>query len=303
MVRLYRWYRAIGVAGLAALALATSVGPAAAAGPHRVVPGETLTAIAQRYGTTVDALAAENHLADVNLIYAGEELIVPDGDGAAPAPAGQAPGQAYTIRPGDTLWDIAVRHGTSVEHLLALNPSIVDPNRIYAGQTLVTGGPAAAVGGGEAAPAPAPASRGPIADRLTHFAGAYGLDPLLLQALAWQESGWQQDVVSASNAYGVMQVLPETAAWLSQDVVGRELDVAGSVDDNIEAGAAYLSWLIARTGSTEMALAGYYQGLGSIQWVGVLPETKQYVANVLAIRAYIAAHGAPPPYYAQPPAS
>ncbi len=90
---------------------------------YTVRPGDTLWAIARRYGTTVEALVQANGIADPNLIYVGQVLRVP------------AAAVTYTVRPGDTLWAIARRYGTTVEALVQAN-GIADPNLIYVGQVL-----------------------------------------------------------------------------------------------------------------------------------------------------------------------
>lgn len=88
--------------------------------------GDTLSGIAARFGTTVSALAALNNISDPDKIYAGATLRVPEtGSGT----------KTYTIRPGDTLSGIAVKFGTTVNTLAALN-GITDPDRIYAGTTI-----------------------------------------------------------------------------------------------------------------------------------------------------------------------
>ena len=88
--------------------------------------GDTLSGIAARFGTTVSALAALNNISDPDKIYAGATLRVPEtGSGT----------KTYTIRPGDTLSGIAVKFGTTVSTLAALN-GITDPDRIYAGTTI-----------------------------------------------------------------------------------------------------------------------------------------------------------------------
>jgi peptidoglycan endopeptidase LytE len=102
---------------------------------HYVVqPGDTLSAIAARFGTTVAALAAANHLADPNRILAGQVLTVPGvaAAGAAAPPPSSAP---YVVQPGDTLSAIAARFGTTVAALAAAN-GLANPNRIRVGQTL-----------------------------------------------------------------------------------------------------------------------------------------------------------------------
>jgi LysM repeat protein len=86
---------------------------------YTVQPGDTLTSIAARYGTTVDAIVAANNLPNRSTIYAGQSLIIPTG-GTASQPAQPASG-TYTVQPGDTLSGIAARYGTTVQALLQAN--------------------------------------------------------------------------------------------------------------------------------------------------------------------------------------
>jgi LysM repeat protein len=88
--------------------------------------GDTLQSIATRYGTTWQAIAATNNLANPNAIYAGQTLVIPP---QTPQP------RYYTVRPGDTLYSIAVRYGTTPGIIAAAN-NIFNYNLVYAGQTL-----------------------------------------------------------------------------------------------------------------------------------------------------------------------
>lgn len=89
--------------------------------------GDTLSAIANRYDTTVSALVSLNAIANANLIYAGDTLLIP-----GTASTGTF---SYTIQSGDTLWAIAERYGTTVAAIASLN-SIENPNLIYAGDMI-----------------------------------------------------------------------------------------------------------------------------------------------------------------------
>ena len=113
---------------------APSPSPSPAPSPDYITyviqPGDTLSGIAQRYGTTVSALSSLNGISDPDLIYAGNTIRVPENGGS-----GSSGAQYYTIQPGDTLSGIAARFGTTVSALSALN-GISDPDLIYAGNTI-----------------------------------------------------------------------------------------------------------------------------------------------------------------------
>ncbi len=119
-------------------------GPAEAAAPpvHVVQRGETLAAIAARYGVTINNLMRWNSLRNPNVIYAGQRLIVGAGGGGAAAPAGAS--GVHVVRRGQTLGSIARKYGVSVEALRAANGLRGDV--IFVGQRLTI--PAAGGGGG-----------------------------------------------------------------------------------------------------------------------------------------------------------
>jgi LysM repeat protein len=112
-------------------------------GMHIVQAGETLSAIALRYGVTTAALLQANSLASANLIYVGQSLTVPGAGAAAAAPAVGS----YTVQSGDTLSSIAAAHGTTVAALASLN-GLANPSAIYVGQLLRIAGTAAGGAGG-----------------------------------------------------------------------------------------------------------------------------------------------------------
>jgi N-acetylmuramoyl-L-alanine amidase len=117
------------------------------------------------------------------------------------------------------------------------------------------------------------------------IASQYGVSPSLAAAIAWQESGFNNSMVSASNARGIMQVMPGTWSYVQQNLADRTLNPY-SASDNVHAGVLYLKRLLNETGGDESAaIAGYYQGLASVQSRGMFDDTKQYVANVQALRS------------------
>jgi LysM repeat protein len=288
-----RWRQTAALMTSAVLFWSLALAPVAAES-HVVEPGETLSEIALAYGVPLNVLAEQNHIVNIDIIYAGESLTVP---GQAP-PAGPPARGTHTIQPGESLTSIATMQRTTVQQLIAANPDIVNPNLIFVGESLnLPGGTSSEPSSSSTTTTQVsytPAASADIPTLLTQYAQAYGIDPVLVQALAWQESGWRQGVVSSAGAIGVMQILPSTADWLAADVVGRPLDVSGNVNDNIEAGVAFLRYLINNTGSVQLGVAAYYQGPGSLASIGMLAETQQYVSNIMAIRSYILLYGTPP---------
>jgi soluble lytic murein transglycosylase-like protein len=214
---------------------------------------------------------------------------------AAPAPETGAPRVlgAYTVAPGDTLSHIAAANGVSVGQLAWMNGlDAAAPLLAGTALKLPTSAPQA-----QAAPAPAPepqvvpeAEPHPVAATVTapqigKVASGHGVSPALAAAVAWQESGFQNGVVSPANARGVMQILPGTWSWIQERLAARALDPDSAVD-NVHAGVMYLRQLLADAGGDEaLALASYYQGAGSVRQVGLLPDTQRYVANVTALKA------------------
>jgi murein DD-endopeptidase MepM/ murein hydrolase activator NlpD len=90
---------------------------------HIVVAGDTLLAISQQYGASVDEIMAANGLDNPNLIYIGQRLAIPVA-GETDAEETHAPLQlsrSYSVRPGDTITRLARRFGVSTDQILSLN--------------------------------------------------------------------------------------------------------------------------------------------------------------------------------------
>jgi len=100
-----------------------------------VQPGDTLFTIAQRFGTTVNAILAANVICNPDLIFVGEVLIIPEPGLDLPKAGG---GPYYVVRRGDTLWCLAREFNTTIGVLAAIN-EIPDPNLIQAGAELLIG--------------------------------------------------------------------------------------------------------------------------------------------------------------------
>jgi cell wall-associated NlpC family hydrolase len=122
----------------------------------------------------------------------------------------------------------------------------------------------------------------PYADLFTQAGAKYGISPALLAGVAKTESGFNTSAVSSTGATGLMQFMPATAKGLGVDAT----DPASSIDG----AARYLSQLTRQFGSSELALAAYNAGPGTVQRYGGMPpyaETKSYVQKVTsAAEAY-----------------
>ena len=100
----------------AVLALALLLPLPGLAGEVVVKPGETLSEIAERYGTSVQRLMQLNNLRSPQDLWAGSRIQVPGAGGGGGSSSGN-----YTVKPGETLSEIAERYGTSVQRLMQLN--------------------------------------------------------------------------------------------------------------------------------------------------------------------------------------
>jgi LysM repeat protein len=275
---------------------------ASASFAHTVAPGESLTSVATADGLSVGDLAAANGLSVDSQLIAGSTLQIPS-QGAStaavssPTSTGEASSSAtggYVVQPGDTLSGLAQRFGTSVEQLAAANG--LDP----AGP-LLTGATLSASGQSSSASSPvfastssAPASSGgaqPTPETVSpaevgSIASARGVSPSLAAAIADQESGFNNDVVSSTGAIGVMQIEPETWNYIGSTLAGPPPLQPDSAADNVRAGVLLIRSLVSATGGdAAKTAAAYFQGLDSVRRRGILPATQQYVQNVLALRA------------------
>lgn len=288
--------RATGSLGLL-LALAVVVS-AHAPGAITVRPGDTLWELAKEHGTSVGALKALNGLTG-DTIRDGQVLQL-GGSSAGGSTQGAPAAGTHVVRAGDTLSHLAVRYGTTSASIRGANG--MSSSTIVIGRRLTIPGAGAA----QAAPAGSTArpaaglstsvaqnratlaarshpSKATVRSMVAATARRYGVSPSLAVAIAYQESGFQQRVVSGVNAIGVMQVLPSTGRNLGRQY-GLSLDLLDT-QDNVTAGVLLLRQLQRSVGSNDMILAGYYQGLGSIAKKGLLPQTHQYIKNINYLRS------------------
>ncbi|MVZ98248.1 lytic transglycosylase domain-containing protein [Sphingorhabdus sp. IMCC26285] len=111
---------------------------------------------------------------------------------------------------------------------------------------------------------------------VTSISERYALDPILFEALIWQESRWNPAARSPRGAIGLTQLMPGTAQQLGVN----PFDTIA----NLEGGARYLKSMLTRfNGDTRLALAAYNSGPARVvQYQGVPPfaETRGYVEAI-----------------------
>jgi LysM repeat protein len=255
---------------LAALgATAVAAAPAAVmASTYVVRPGDTLTGIALRHGSSVQAIVDANQLGAPGPLRVGQLLEIPDPSRSLPAyVAGSQDLDTCTVTAGDTLWIISRRYGVdptalaranglNVNALLPAGAQIQVPGRLVRVNAL-----------------------------LSHVAQQAEVEPGLVKAVAWMESGWRQDLASPTGAVGLMQIEPYTGEWVSQFLAHRALNLR-TAEDNVTAGTLLIGHLIwMHGGDTAQALAAYYQGDASIAEHGLFLDTQQYQRAVLDLMA------------------
>jgi soluble lytic murein transglycosylase-like protein len=115
------------------------------------------------------------------------------------------------------------------------------------------------------------------------WSSACDVSPALVEATCWWESGWQAGAVSDTGAVGVCQIEPSAAQTVRRLLDDPTLDPR-SPSDNIEMSAAFLRWLLNNLGGRQdLALAGYYQGLSSVERSGILAGSRRYVTGITAL--------------------
>jgi soluble lytic murein transglycosylase-like protein len=292
--------RGLGPIALAILLAIAVTASASGVTFYRVRGGDTLSAIAARYHTSVARLVALNHLpGNGNLIIEGARLRVPSHRAshravhhtARRAPAYRTVVSHYVVRRGDSLYAIAARWHVRPSVIAARNrlprslvvmlgQRLAIPHRVR----VVPAHPRSAEHGAHQFRWGKVPSRDQVAAIIRITAKRWGVDPRLALAVGWQESGFNQRWVSRTGAIGAMQVEPYTGVFVAKYVVHRALTLYDA-RDNATAGVALLALFLREThGNVRHAVAGYYQGLASVLSRGMYSDTKRYVVNVLALR-------------------
>jgi peptidoglycan hydrolase-like protein with peptidoglycan-binding domain/LysM repeat protein len=180
--------------------------------------------------------------------------------------------RTHRISHGETLTSISRSYGVSVHAIARANR--LDPRRyIIAGARIrIPGSPALM----------AITQTFDVRAAIDYWSRIYAVDPRLVRGVAWWESGFNNSLVSASGAQGVMQVTPETWDYVETVLVGRR--IPRTTSGNVQVGVAFLRQLLTEFGGdVRLALAAYVQGPRSVRLHGLFRNTERYVAGVLAL--------------------
>jgi N-acetylmuramoyl-L-alanine amidase len=243
---------------LAVLVMCVLPASAAADYSHVVQRGETLTSVAAVDGLSIEAIAQANGISPQAELVAGQVLLIPP----QTAETSAATTTTTTTTVTQTV-DTATETSTQTENTPYTEPAIPSSSQ------------------GPPEPTQQLVSSGDIAT----IAAENGVPASLAEAIAWQESGWNNDEVSGIGAVGVMQIVPSTWNWIDQYLTPSTPLGTASAAENIRAGVLLLHELLAVTSDNyATAIAGYYQGLASVKAHGMYPDTRLYVDDVLALQ-------------------
>ena len=261
-----RRFATLAVSALVALGTLGFAASAEADFAHVVQPGETLTSDAAADGLNIDALAAANHLPPTAELYIGQILLIP------PRTATTMAGSVTTVYASDTT-TTSTTPATQTPTTTQTTPATttVQATTPTPATTTTTGGPQ-------------PTEVHVPAEEIADIASSVGVPPAFAEAIAWQESGWNDAAVSNVGAVGVMQIVPTTWSWIDQYLTPGDPLEPASAAENIRGGVLLLHALLAETGNSfALTAAGYYQGLASVRKHGLYTSTQQYVNDVLAL--------------------
>lgn len=247
-----RWAALVLVAALLVAGQA-AFGQRAYARTVKVQRGDSLWAISKRFGVNLGKLASVNHMRLTDVLVAGRTVTLPRAAVTSPDDGPGGATTATTIDPHllERTFCSTYRPPTGPHRLPA--KLLADPTRLA------------------------------LRPVFAKWAKAYGVPRDLLEAEAWQESGWSNSAVSPDHARGIGQLLPQTAAFVNQAMGTKlKLDVPS---DNIQMMASFLGSLLkANQGKVCPAVAAYYQGQVALDRHGVLPVSQIYVRDVLSLR-------------------
>ncbi|MEU2348230.1 NlpC/P60 family protein [Modestobacter sp. NPDC049651] len=285
------WAGAAAAAGLGGTAAATGAGTTApGSGSAVVAAAQKYLGVPYAWGGT-DPSTGLDCSGLTQRVYADLGISIPR-TSSQQATAGRAVASLAQAQPGDLVFFDHSSSRPGIDHVgiyLGGGKMIAAPQEGQAVQVQDVGSPtlirrvlpdAAAATGAVGTGGGSGLAGVPYADLFTQAGAKHGISAALLAGVAKTESGFNSSAVSSAGARGLMQFMPATAAGLGVDTS----DPASSIDG----AARYLSSLVGRFGSTDLALAAYNAGPGTVERTGGVPAAAQgYVQKVLtAAEAY-----------------
>jgi LysM repeat protein len=219
--------------------------------------GDTLGLIAQRFGVSLADLINANSIANPNLVFVGQVLVIPSASGGtgnppppgptatSPAPPPASGGTTYTVQGGDTLWAIALQFGVSVADIQSANG--LNSTLIFVGQVLNIPG---AGGGGNPPPGPTATSPAPtppppppsngswaLGGQVSDFSGA---SKMTYAGMSWVKRQLRWVPGAAADA-GLINDAHAKGFKILLSVLGNPGDISGGA--NFDNYAAYVGQL------------------------------------------------------------
>jgi murein DD-endopeptidase MepM/ murein hydrolase activator NlpD len=221
----YAWLLAslaLPVIALSVLVAGEGASPDAATETHVVTAGENLTTIALRYGVTVEAIMQANGLNNPDVIYAGQELVIPRENVSGE--------QIYVVQSGDTLAAIASRYSVTIDALISAN-GLPGANSIAVGQQLAI--PAATDDAGASAEAAAPADSSTTytlqrGDSLYRISLIFGIDV--------------DDIIAANDLANPNAVYPGLSLRIPDPEGAAVAEVRGETGSDTTGGTYTVTW-------------------------------------------------------------
>ncbi|WP_369136743.1 transglycosylase SLT domain-containing protein [Modestobacter versicolor] len=281
------WARAASAAGLTGTDAATTPTAAAATGSGAEVVGAAskYLGVPYKWGGT-DPATGLDCSGFTQRVYADLGISIPR-TSSQQATAGRPVASLAEAQPGDLVFFDNTSSRAGIDHVglyIGGGKMIAAPQEGEVVKVQDVGNPTlirrVLPDRASAATTPAPAAGGsvagvPYADLFNQAGARHGVAPALLAAVAKTESGFNSSAVSPAGATGLMQFMPATAKGLGVDAT----DPASAIDG----AARYLAGLTKQFGSTDLALAAYNAGPGTVQRYGGVPpyaETTSYVQKV-----------------------
>jgi LysM repeat protein len=266
---------------------------------HTVAHGETLSALASRFNTTVAQLASDNKIQNVDQIYQGQELIigVANTNATSQNATTQTTENTYRVQAGDNLWTLAQKFALSVDQLAQEN-NIKDANQIFIGQTLSvnkngsqTSSQSAQTSTSQSVSSQAAVSQAPVSQSVSSQA-AVSQAPESQSVSSQVAVSQAPESQSVSSQAAVSQAPASQAAPMIVTSQQSQAVQANNLDYNQAEQQALQTIIMKESGGNVNATNGIYFGIGQLsptlraRYGG---NSTDYQDQLQAMKAYIAA--------------